>query len=139
MLVIMENRNVAFLLQLSFDLKATGCRNILQVHSCKTSGNHVNCIHDLIHILALDAQWKRIYVSKSLKEHTFSFHNRHSSLRANISQSQNRRSVCNYQTEIVAAGQFITLVYIFLNFQTWLRHSRCISQGQILLGGNRNS
>ena len=44
MLIIVEDRNIAFFFQLSLDLKAARCRNIFQVHTCKAAGDQVTLI-----------------------------------------------------------------------------------------------
>ena len=138
MLIIVEDRNIAFFFQLSLDLKAARCRNIFQVHTCKAAGDQINGIDDLIHIMALDAQRKCVHITKCLKQYTFSFHNRHTCLRSDVSKTKDSTSIGHYQAKIVTAGQFIALLHILLDLQTRLCHTRRISQRQVILCSNRN-
>src|SRR5699024_8252479 len=52
-LVVMENGNVAALLQLALDLKAPGSGNILQIDTAEATGDLVHRLYKCIHILAL--------------------------------------------------------------------------------------
>ena len=137
-LVIMENRDIAYFLKPALDLKASGSGNILQVNTAKGSGNQGNGTHDLVYILALNAQREGIYITKGLEEDTFAFHNGHAGLRTDVSQSQDRCSVRNDRAQIVTPCKGIRLADVFLDGKTGLRHAGCIGKGQIIFGRYRN-
>ena len=120
MLIIMENRNVTALFQLLLNLKTSWCRNILQVYPAKASCKKAYCLNDLIHILTANAKRNGIYVSKLFKQNTLTFHNRHTSFRANIAKSQNCSTVCYNSNCIPASGKLIAFINIFLNFKARL-------------------
>ena len=134
MLIIMENGNIALLFQLLLDLETAGSGDILQIHAAAAAGNHIYGIHNLVYILALDAQRECVHIAKLLEQDTFAFHNRHTCLRTDIAQTQDCGSVCHYQTGVPAVRVYIGLLHILLNLQTGLCYARCISQGKILFG-----
>ncbi len=125
----MEYRDIAALFQLAFNLKAPGCRDVLQVYSTKRTGNQCNCVYKLIHVFGLYAQRKSIYIPKRLKQHTFPFHYRHSCLRTDISKTQHCCSVRDNRAQIVPAGQLVRFVNVLLDLKTGLGNSRCIGKG----------
>ena len=106
MLVIMENRDVTKFFQPTLNLKASRCRDILQIDSSETLGNHIDGIYDGIHIFIVYADWKRIHIRKLFEQRTLSFHNRHTGRRADIAQSQYSGSICDYCHKIISSGQF---------------------------------
>jgi len=128
MLVIMEDRNITFFFQFLFNFETSRCGNIFQVYSTKGTGDHIDCIYNFVHIVAFNAEWKCIYITKCLEKDTFTFHNRHSGFWSNVSKSKNSRTVCNYQTHVPSSCEFVRFVYILLDFQTRLCNSRCISK-----------
>ena len=103
----MEHGNIALFLQLLLNLKATGSSNILQVDAAKGTRNQIHRIDELVHVLGLDAQRECIHICKGLKQSALALHNRHTGLRANITQSQNSSAVGNHRTQIVTAGQLV--------------------------------
>lgn len=133
-LVIVENRNVAAFLQAAFDFKAAWCGDVLQVHAAETAGDEANCLHDLVHILGADAERNRIHVAETLEQCALAFHDRHTSLRADIAQTQNSRAVCDNSDQVAPAGQVIALGNIFLNFQAGLCNAGRIRQRKIIGG-----
>ena len=66
-LVVMKDGDVAFFLELALDLKAAGGCDVLQVYPAKGTGNQVNGVDDLVHILAFDAHGEGVHIPKGLK------------------------------------------------------------------------
>ena len=131
-LVVVEDGNVAFFLELPLNLEAAGSSDVLKVHTAKAAGNQVDGVDDFVHILALDAQGKGIHAAEFLEQHALAFHNRHSCLRPDVPQPQHGSSICHHQAQIVAAGELIALVHILLDCQTWLCHTGSVGQGHVL-------
>ena len=128
MLIVMEDRNVAAFFQFLFDLKASWRGNILKVDSTERSGQEAYSLNDLINIFAANAKRNGIYTTEFFKEHTFTFHNRHTCFRTDISKSQYCSSVCDNSNCIPASCQLIALIYVFLDFKTRLSNTRCVSK-----------
>ena len=76
-LVIVEYRNVADLLESALDLKAARSRDVLQVDAAERAGDQLNGADDLVHILGSHAQRERIHVSERLEQRALALHNRH--------------------------------------------------------------
>ena len=66
-LVVVEDGDVTALLELALDLKAAGGCDVLQVYPAKGTGNQVNGVDDLVHILAFDAHGEGVHIPKGLK------------------------------------------------------------------------
>ena len=134
----MEDGDVALFLQLALDLKAARRRDILQVHAAERAGDHVDGVHDLVHILALDAERECIHIAERLEEHAFALHHGHARLRADVAKAQHRRAVRHHKAHVVPAGQLIAFVHVLLDLKAGLRHARRIGQRKILLGLDRH-
>ena len=70
-LVVVEHRDIAHLLQPALDLKAAGGGDVLQVDAAKGTGQQANGVDDVIHIFAADAQGEGIHIGKSLEQGAF--------------------------------------------------------------------
>ena len=84
-LVIVENRNVTLFFQLALNFKATGCRNIFKVDAAERARNEcrrrsTNSSTSFV----FTQSGKCVYIAKCLEQHTFTLHNRHTGLRANV-------------------------------------------------------
>ena len=139
MLVVVEHGDVAQLLQLRFDLKAPGRRDILQIDSAEGTGDQMHRIDKFIHILALDTQREGIHIAECLEQGAFALHDRHTCLGTDIAQAQHGAAVGDHSAEIMPPGQLVALVQVFLDLQTGLCHAGGVGQGQLFLGGHRNS
>lgn len=66
-LVVMEDGNVAGLLEATLDLEAARRGDVLEVHAAKAAGEQLHGAHDLIHVVGADAQGKASTSAKVLK------------------------------------------------------------------------
>ena len=89
MLVVVEDRDVADLLQPALNLKATGCGNILKVDTAERLRDEPNGTHEFIDVVRVDAQRKRINVAELFKENALALHNGHAGRRPNVAKAQN--------------------------------------------------
>ena len=135
----MKDRNVRALFELSFDFKAAGSRDVLQINAAKGSGNQGYCADELIHILGLDTERESIHITERFEKDALALHDRHAGFRTDIAQSQNSRTICNDCAHVVPSGQIIGLVYILLDLQAGLGHAGCICQRQVFLVLDRNA
>ena len=139
MLIIMEDRDIAALFELLLDLEAARCTDVLKIYATKAACQQSDCIYDVIHILAAYAERNCVYSAECLEQHTLSFHNRHTSLRSDISKAENCRTVCYNCYSVPAACQLIALIDILLNLQARLCYARCVCERKSLLVVYRRS
>ena len=135
----MENRDIASLLELSLDLKASRCGDILEVDAAERTGYLVYCLYDRIHVMGLDAKRECVYIAERLEENALALHYRHSCLRSDISESEDSRTVSDYSAGIPASCKFIAHLRISLDLKTRLCNSRSICQRQIIIIIHRHS
>ena len=135
-LVVVEDGNIAALLEFALDLKAAGCGDILQVHAAEGAGQQGHRIDDVIHVVAADAKRNGVHTAEGLEEDAFALHHRHTGLRTDVSQSQHSAAVRDYSHGVPPTGELIALADILLNFQAGLSDTRRIGQRQGLLGAN---
>ena len=138
-LIVVEDRNITLLHQLSLDFKASRCADVLQIDAAKALGNPIDGLHNFVHIFGIHAQRDGIHVSETLEQRTFSFHYRHCGAGTDIPQSQNGGTVGDYRYQVTLSGVFIGQVFVFPDFQARLRNPRCVSNRQILIVLNRRS
>ena len=67
MLVVVVNGNLERLLELAFDLEAAGSRDVLQMDGTEAALQQLDGVHDLVDVLATDAQGKRVDIGKCLE------------------------------------------------------------------------
>ena len=65
-LIVVEYRNVADLLESALDLKAARSRDILEVDAAERAGDQLNGTYDLVHILGSHTERERVHVSERL-------------------------------------------------------------------------
>ena len=132
MLVIVKHRDIAFLLEFFFYLKAARRADIFKIDSAKASGQQRHSIDNLVGILAANTERECVYPTERFKKHAFAFHNGHSCLRANIPQAENCRAVRYYRNKIVTAGIFVRKRSILFNLKARRRNARRIGNRQVL-------
>ena len=132
-LVVVEDGNIAFLLQLPLDLKAAGSRNILQIDAAEGAGDQIYRVDEFIHILGLHAQREGVHIAEGLEEDALALHHRHARLGADIAQTQHGGAVGDHGAQVVPPGQLIGFVDVLLDLQTGRGHAGGIGQGQVLL------
>ena len=138
MLVIVENGDIAFFLELAFDFEAARCGNILQIDAAEAAGDEIDRIHKFVHIVRFYAEREGIHVAEGLEQNAFSLHNGHSGLRADVPKAEDGAAVGDDGTEIPAARQLVAFVHVLLDLQTRLGYARRVGEGEIVLGCNGN-
>ena len=137
-LIVVENGNVAALLELALDFEAARRGNILKIDAAEGAGDQRHGVDKFVHILGLDAEREGIHAAEGLEQHAFALHDGHAGLGADVSQTENSRAVGDDGAEVVAAGQVIGAVDILLDLEAGLRDAGRIGKGEIVLGRNRN-
>ena len=133
MLVIVEYRNVADLLESALDLKAARSRDILEVNATERAGDQLNGAYDLVHILGSHTERERIHVSERLEQRALALHNRHAGNRTDIAQTEHRGAVRDDRNQIVAARVLVAERRIVLDLEARLGNTRRVRDRQIVL------
>ena len=131
-LVIVENGDIAALLELALYLKAARSGDILKVHAAKRACKQRDGVYDLVNILAANAQWNGIDAAEFLKQQALSLHDRHSGLGAYITEAENGRSVGDNGDGIPASRKLIAFVYILLYLKAGRGNAGCVGKAERL-------
>ena len=137
-LVVVEDGNVALLLQLPLDLKAPGGGNILQIDAAEAAGHEIHRVDKLIYIVGLHAQREGVHAAEGLEQHALALHDGHAGLGADVPQPQHRAAVGDDGAQVMPAGQLVAPADILLNLQAGLGHAGGVGQGQVVGGFHRH-
>ena len=70
MLIIVEDRDIAALLEAAFDFETAGGRNILQVYAAETARKQLHSPDDIVHLLGAHAQGDSVHISEGFEQGT---------------------------------------------------------------------
>ncbi len=129
----MKDRNVHFLFQPRFDFETAGRGNIFEVDAAKAWFERGNDLDQLVGILCVQTERYSVDIGQRFEQHAFSFHDRHSGFRPDISQTENGGAVGNNSNCVSFSGIGIHLFRIGLDFQAWRGNAWRIGNGQIIL------
>ena len=132
-LVVVEHRDVADLLELALDLKAARCCDILQIDAAERTGDQLDGAHDLVHVLGRHAERERIHIRERLEQRALALHDRHAGDRADIAQTEHSGAVRDDRDQIVAAGVGVAQGRVILDLEAGLGHAGRIGDRQIVL------
>ena len=135
-LVVVEDGNVAALLQSALDLDAAGGGDVLQIDAAKAAGDQFHGADDLIHILAADAEGEGIHIAEGLEQGTLALHHRHTGLGADVTQPQHSGTVSDDGHQIAAAGVGIAQVHIVADLQAGLGNTGGVGDAQLFAVGD---
>ena len=138
MLVVVEDRNRAFLNQAALNLHAARSADVFQVDCSETRRNCFADGYDFIRILGIQADRPGIDAGKPLHQKCFAFHDRKACRRADIAEAKHCSSIGHNRNRIAAIGIEVGFLRIFLDFQAWLGNTRRVGNAQILSILTRN-
>ena len=96
----MEDRNISFFLELSFNLKASRSGDILKVDSAEAAAKQSNGVYKFVNILCSDAKRESVNTAELLEKNALALHNGHTCLGAYIAETENSRTVGDNGNEI---------------------------------------
>src|ERR1051326_2028870 len=85
-------------------------------------------------MLAVALDVEDINIGKPLEEHRLPLHHRLAREGPNVTQSQHRGAIAEHGPQISTARVFVSILRIFLDFETRHRYAGCVGQAQIALG-----
>ena len=132
-LVVVEDGNVAALLQPTFDLKAPRGGDVLQVDPAEGTGQQGHGVDDLIHVVTADTQGDGVHPAESLEQHALALHDRHARLGTDVAQAQHSGAVGDNRHGVPPPGKLIALVDVLLDLQAGLGHPGGVCQREGLL------
>ena len=92
-LVVVHDGNVQLFAQPLFDVEAVGRRDVFQVDASEGGGQDLDGLNELVGVFGVQLQVEGVDVGKDFEKDALAFHDGLGGQRANVSQSQNRRSV----------------------------------------------
>lgn len=113
MLIIMKNRDIEPFFELFFNIKAVRSSNIFQINPSKTRSNTLYGRNNFIRILSVQHEGNRIYITKSLEQHSFPLHHWQSCKSSDISKSQNSTSITHHSNTSAFPSVIISFFWIF--------------------------
>ena len=134
MLVIVEDGDVANLLQAAFHLEAPGGGDILQIDAAEALGDEGDGLHHLVHVLGVHADGEGIHPGELLEEDALALHDGHARQGTDVAQTQDGGAVGDDGHHVLAAGQGEGLGRVLLDLQAGGGHAGGVGQRQVLLG-----
>ena len=136
-LVVVEHGNVHPLAQGTFDQKAVGRFDILQVDPAESRLERSDDVDELVGIGFIDLDVEHVDVGKALEQDAFAFHHGLGRTRSDVAQPEHRRSVRYDGDEVAPGGVEVHLRRIFVDGAAWLGHARRIRERQVALRRHR--
>ena len=131
-LVVVEDGDVAGLLEAALDLEAARRRDVLEVHAAKATGKQLHGAHDLVHVVGANAQGEGVHIGEGLEERALALHDGHARLGANVAQAENSGAIGHHGDEVPATGVLIREARVLLNLQARNGNARRIRHGKLL-------
>lgn len=132
-LIIMEYRDIKLLLQALFDLEAARSGDVLQIDSSEGRSHRLHDPYDLFGILSRKHDRDCVDSGEFLEEHTFALHDRESSLRSDISESEHCASIADYCDRVALHGIKVGQIFVFRYLKARGRNSRGVQKTEVLL------
>jgi len=112
-LIVVEDRDVQTLLKTVLDLEAAGGGDVLEVHPTERRSDPHDRLDDLFGVRGVQADRHRIHAAKLLEQQRFALHDRQGSLRPDVTEAENGRTVGNHKHGVrlprVVVGQILAL------------------------------
>ena len=93
MLVVVHHRNIQRFDQTIFDFEAARSADIFEIDAAEDGRDAYDRLDDLVDVLRVEADRKRVNIGKLLEEHRLAFHHRKRAERPDIAQAEHRRAV----------------------------------------------
>ena len=132
-LIVMENGD-AEILQRFFDDETARCRNVFEVNASKNRSDSANGFDDLLSVLRIEANWKRVDVGKLFHQQSFAFHHRNRPQRPDVAQTKHRRTVADDSNRISFDRQVAGKGRVFRDQLTRTSNTWSVGERQIVFG-----
>ena len=129
----MHHRNIQFLLEPAFYLKALRSLDIFKVDTAESRRNGLYRLNKLCRILLIHLDIKNIDTSINLEKESFTLHYGLSAKRSYISEAEYSCTIRYYSNKVALVSIFICILRILLDFKTWFRYARGICERKVCL------
>ena len=107
-LVVVEDRDVQALPEPALDLEAARRRDVLQVDAAEAGRDHLDGAHDLVGVLAGQADRPGVDVGEPLEQRGLALHHRQRRTRSDVAEPQHRRAVGDHRDRVALDRQLGT-------------------------------
>jgi hypothetical protein len=129
-----EDRDIAHLDKTALDLEAAGSSDILEVDTSEGAGKEINGADDLVYVLGADAERECVNVAELLEKKALAFHNGHTCLGTDVTETENCGTVGDNGNEVRTAGKLEGLVIICLNCEAGFRYAGGVCKRKVFAG-----
>ena len=137
MLVVVEDRDVAALLERLLDLEALGRLDVLEVDAAERRREQLAEADHLFRVFGFDLDVEHVDVGETLEQDALALHHRLAGQRADIPEAEHGGPIGHDRDEVALVGVLVGELGVLGDVEARLRHARCVGQRQIALGGAR--
>ena len=119
-LVVVEDGDVAGLLEPALDLEAARGADVLQVDAAEASRQKPHCAHDVSYVFGAHAQRDGVHAAEGLEQGALALHHGHARLGTYVAQAQDGRPVCYHSNRVPPACEGIALAWVPLDREAGL-------------------
>ena len=132
MLIIVEDRDIEFLTEPSFDLEASRGADVLQVDAAEGRRQTFYRADDLLAVLGVQTDRKSVDVRKFLEQDGLALHDRHGGLRPDVAQAEHRAAIAHHRDQIALGRIAVHRFFIGVDLAARLRYAWGVSEAEIL-------
>ena len=136
MLVVVEDGDIAALLQPALNLKAARRRDVLQIDAAKGGRNSLAGCDHFFGTVGVDADGEGIHAAELLEEHSLALHDRQACLGADVTQTQHGGAVGDDSHHIALEGVLVDVVGVFPDLAAGFGNTGGVGGGQVVAGGD---
>jgi hypothetical protein len=136
-LVVMEHRNVEQFAQALLDDEAFRRLDVFQIDAAPALAEEAHAIDELLDILGVDLEVDAVHVGEALEQDGLALHHRLRRQRADVAEAEHGGAVRDHRDEVAARGVVVPFALVLLDLQAGRRHTRRISQGEVVGGRQR--
>ena len=134
MLVVVEDRDVAALLERLLDFEALRSADVLEVDPAEGGRQQLAETDDLLGVLGVDLDVEDVDVGKTLEEHPLALHHRLAGHRADVAETEDRGAVGDHRHEVALVGVLVDQFGVTGDLEAGLGDTGGVGQRQIALG-----
>ena len=135
-LVVVEDRDIAHLLEPLFDLKAAGRGDIFEVDAAEAPRKEGNGLDDLVDVLRTDAEREGVHVAEGLEESALALHDGHARFGTDIAEAEDCRAVRDDRHEVGTAGVDVRKIDVLTDLEAGLGDAGSIGDGEFFAVGD---
>jgi hypothetical protein len=136
-LIVVEDRDVAALLEAFLDLETLGRSDVLEIDAAEGRREELAETDDLFRVFAVDLDVEDIDVGKALEEHTFALHHRFAGHWADVAETEDGGAVGNHSNQVPLVGVLINQLGVAGDLKARFGDPGCVGQRKVALSDAR--